>query len=80
MEGFRAGALFQSRTPGPSLASPMNSMPASSRVVRMSFRLAVVALLRPSSVSILLIVLTLTDECSANAVTLQLRAARAIRI
>ena len=58
----------------------MNSIPASSNVVRISFRLAVVALLRPSSVSILLIVLTLTDEFSANAVTLQLRAARAIRI
>ena len=39
--------LFQSRTPGPSVASPMNSMPASSRVVRISLRFACVAVGSP---------------------------------
>ena len=68
------------RTPGPSAASPMNSMPASSSVERMRRRLAWVALFKPPSVSSLLIVLTLTDDFRERVAMLHPSAARDIRI
>ena len=58
----------------------MNSMPAASRVVMMSFKLAGVAFSRPPSDSMRFIVLTLTLDASANAETLHPKLALAIRI
>ncbi|MDB3865219.1 hypothetical protein N9296_03820 [Amylibacter sp.] len=72
--------IVQRRMPGPSSTSPMNSMPAASRVSRINRKFASVALEKPSSVSSLLIVLTLTAERSDSVEMLHPRAARDIQI
>jgi len=76
------GTLYRRwiRIPGASSGDPMNSMPASSRVLRSAAKFARVIEPMPSSVSALLMVLVLTAECAASSRTDQRSALRAILI